>query len=947
MELPASVLQRLRTSLAPRIAVERYLAAGGMGAVFIGRDTVLDRPVAIKVLPPERATAVLTERFLREGRAAARVAHPNVVPVYDAGLADGLPYYVMALVDGPTLAHRLKDGPIPPVQAMVLARDILSALIAMHGQGLVHRDIKPSNIFLQRGHALLGDFGIVAVRDAADDPLTTPNDLMGTPLYMAPEQLAGRDATERSDLYALAAVVYETCTGIHWDQLKGAGGADWSAVPRWLRAPLVRALQTDPSDRWPDARSFRAALDRSRRQPIALAAAALLLAAGAGGYFAPRLVGRGGEKATDPAYDIVVFPFGTDGQVDTSVTGQLTRATRWYFEPFPAIRMPHTLSVDSAWRSTGTEPLERLAGETGRLGATFGVWAWVESRADRLEINARLVNRRGGTPMRATVEGDSADILGVANQLGARLAGLMGNDLVPAGAAQHHPDAVIEYMQGESAVERDAWLTAERHYQRALALDSTFLLAAWRLGNARRWMPLRPTPPFPPNFRDLFARYAQDLPPTDSLLIEAQFAPSGAARLAVYDSALATDPGGATTMLLFGDELFHRGPLAGHSLAEAATMLRRATAANAALAPAWEHLTWALVRLGREPEAAEALGNLLRVAGERGESELYLPDFLQVAFTARFSPAKLDAAAGPLLARPEALMLAARGALAFDLPTFELEFGRRLAQLDEAAPAQRATGFVAQGVGLMALGRPLGALAKLDSAAALFPDPTVARRQAAQWRVLAPALGVPGVGEAAREVGRRTLEAMADRDPGAAWALGMDALAGPESGREGAGRWYPLATTDASGGGPFTLLLTAMEAANRGDYQAALVTSAPALALDSAGAAPDPFFRATLHLLRGRWQDRAKLAEDADRSWLWYENTDAVGWPQQEAQPADVDWALGSYARLLRAELARRAGRRGVACAQAARLDTLWVQPEPGFAPAVDRLRAISEWCRT
>jgi tetratricopeptide (TPR) repeat protein len=912
-----------------------------MGVVFLGRDTVLDRPVAIKVLPPERATAVLTERFLREGRAMGGLAHPNVVPVYHADVADGIPYYEMALVDGPTLDRRLKDGPLNPADALGLAKDILSALIAMHARGFVHRDIKPSNIFLQRGHALLGDFGVVGVRNAGDDPLTTPNDLPGTPRYMAPEQLAGRDATERSDLYSLAAVVYEACTGLDWDQLRGVAGAAWAGVPRRLHAPLVRALQNDPEDRWPDARSFRAALHRWWRSRNPLRDMALLVLACIAGYVVWKNVGHGANR---PTYDIVVFPFGRIGQVDTSVAGQLTRATRWYFEPFPAIRMPHTLSVDSAWRSTGTDPIERLVKETADLGARFGVWASVESRAGRLEINATLISGQG--PVQARVEGDTGEIVKLANQLGRRLADLTAGKLVPAGVAQHDQNAVIEYMRGEAAVERDAWLTAEQHYERALAYDTTFLLAAWRLGTARRWMPLRSTPPFPANFRDLFARYAQDLPRNDSLLIEAQFAPSGAARFAVYDSALAADSLAATAMLLFGDELFHRGPLAGRSLTEAVAMLHRATTANASLAPAWEHLSWALIRLGRQAEAAEALGMLLRVAGKPAESELYLPDFLQVAFAARFAPNKLDAA-GPLLDQPEKLMLAARGALAFDLPTFELEFGRRLAQLDEAGPPLQASGHVAQGVGLMALGRPLGALVQFDSAAALFPDPAVARRQAAQWRVLAPALGLPGITEPAREAGRRTLEGLADRDVRAAWTLGLDALTRREPDGDRVRHWRELATIDTVGGGPFALLLTAMEAANRGDFQSALQTSSPALALDSAGAAPDPFFRASLHLLRGQWQDRARLADAADRSWLWYENTDVVGWPTREAQPADVDWALGPYARLLRAELARRAGRRDVACAEAARLDTLWANPEPGFAPATDRLRAVSQWCRT
>jgi tetratricopeptide (TPR) repeat protein len=939
MDQPTSVVNRLRAALAPRIAVERELAAGGMGAVFTGRDVVLDRPVAVKILPPERTTAVMAERFLREGRAAARVAHPNVVPVYDAGLADGIPYYVMALVDGPTLAKRLGEGPLRPPEALVLAHDILSALMAMHAQGFVHRDIKPSNIFLQRGRALLGDFGIVAVRRAGEDSLTTPNELIGTPRYMAPEQLAGRDATERSDLYSLAAVVYEACTGVHWDQLRGVARMEWSGVPRRLRAPLIRALQHDPEDRWPDARTFHAALHRSRRSQLALGAASLLVTAGAVIY--------GGYRPAKPAYDIVVFPFETDGLVDTSVTGQLTRATRWYFEPLPTIRMPHTAAVEQAWRSTGIAPLQRLSDLTRQLGARFGVWARVGRQAEQLEVSATLVNEHGEPLVHESVEGDSADLVRLADGLGGRLAGLMGGDLVPAEAARHPRDAVTEFMQGEAAVERDAWLTAEQHYLRALAIDSTFLLAAWRLGNARRWMPLRPTPPFPANFRELFARYGQELPRTDRLLIAAQFAPSGPVRFAVYDSALATDPNGTTAMLLFGDELFHRGPLDGRPLADAAAMLRRATAANASLAPAWEHLSWALIRLGRQAEAAGALDTLVRVAGRHDESEIYLPDFLQVAFAARFAPARLEAAAGPLLTSPKQLMLAARGALAFDLPQFELEFGRRLAQLDEVGPSERATGYVAQGVGLMALARPRHALMQLDSAAALFPRPAVARRQAAQWKVLAPALGLPGITQGEREAGRRTLKELADRDVGAAWTLGVDALTSREPGGDSAaGYWRDLARTDAPDGGPFALLLTAIEAANRGDYERAIQTSAPALAVDSAGADPDPFFRATLHLLRGQWQAGAGRPEDADRSWLWYENTDAVGWPQDEAQPADVDWALGPYARLLRAELARQTGRRDAACAHAARLDTLWSNAEQAFAPATSRLRAINDWCR-
>jgi len=209
LTLPPSIELRLRSALTPRIAVERELAAGGMATIFAGRDRVLDRPVAIKVLPPERTTATLTERFVREARSAARLSHPNVVPIYDAGIADGIPYYVMPLLAGGTLAGRLAaDGPLDASETYALARDLLSALVAMHGHGMIHRDIKPSNIFFEHGRALLGDFGIVALRNDGDDTLTGPGEVPGTPRYLAPEQLAGSPATERSDVYSLGMALY-------------------------------------------------------------------------------------------------------------------------------------------------------------------------------------------------------------------------------------------------------------------------------------------------------------------------------------------------------------------------------------------------------------------------------------------------------------------------------------------------------------------------------------------------------------------------------------------------------------------------------------------------------------------------------------------------------------------------------------------------------------------
>ncbi len=143
-----SVFDRLRTALAPGIDLERELASGGMGDVFVGRDTVLDRPIAVKVLKQELATAIAAERFLLEARSAARLSHPNVVKVYDSDIADGIFYFTMELIPGETLEARLKRGPRSALDTTALGRDLLGALGAAHRLGIVHRDVKPSNIFL-------------------------------------------------------------------------------------------------------------------------------------------------------------------------------------------------------------------------------------------------------------------------------------------------------------------------------------------------------------------------------------------------------------------------------------------------------------------------------------------------------------------------------------------------------------------------------------------------------------------------------------------------------------------------------------------------------------------------------------------------------------------------------------------------------------------------------
>ena len=694
-----------------------------------------------------------------------------------------------------------------------------------------------------------------------------------------------------------------------------------------------------------DAPSFAAALEpRGVSWRLPAVAASLLLIAW--------LVVRHGDGIPEARSDIVIFPFETARPMDSSLGREIAGTTRWYFDRLPDLRLHPSKAASLAWAGSALPPARRLSALTVDTRSRYGVSGTVRPRGALLEIELSVVNARGEPVLQTTVQGDSTDRVRLGDLIGARVMGVVSPGLAATfrrggEIARVSPDAALEFLQGEDAFARDAWLTAERHYARALELDSTFLLAAWRLANARRWMPLRATPPFPPDFLTLFRARAWTLSEVDRRLIEAQFAPSGPPRFARFEQAKRASRSDAYTMLLYGDELFHRGPLAGRPLTEAAAMLDAATAADPTLAPAWEHLAWALIRLGRREEAARAIQHLGRVAGRPEESEIYLPDFLRVAFTARFDPAALGAGAGALLQSPGALALAARGALAFDLPVHELVFGRAMAALEGATPPQRANGHIAQGVALVALGRPAAALAQLDSAANLFPDPAEAHLQAAEWRVIPRALGVAGFPADEADRGRATLASAADAPfptgARAAWVLAFDALSRGDS--AAADRWGRMIAAREPAGGPLGLLLAAMARAVRGDLAAALRVSEPALALDSAGYAPDPFFRSALHLLRGEWLAASGRGLDADRSWLWYENTDAIGWPQAEAQPAEVDWAFGSTARLRRAAQAFADGRRADGCTIAPRLLEVWSRPEPAVAATTARLRQQAAGC--
>jgi serine/threonine protein kinase len=281
MPQDSALQQRLTQVLAPGYAVEAEIGRGGMGIVYRAKDTRLKRTVAVKLLPPELAYRdEIRSRFLREAEMAAQLSHPNIVPIYSVDEKDGCVYFIMAYVDGETLAQRLSmRGRLGIVEARTLLRQVADALAYAHARGVIHRDIKPDNIMLSRddGHAMVTDFGIArAADDTTGTRLTATGVAIGTPAYMSPEQCTGDRAVDgRSDLYSLGVVIYAALAGV--PPFAGSNTAallvkHLTEIPRPIRevrpdvpddlvAIINRLLQKNPADRFQDAASVVKALD--------------------------------------------------------------------------------------------------------------------------------------------------------------------------------------------------------------------------------------------------------------------------------------------------------------------------------------------------------------------------------------------------------------------------------------------------------------------------------------------------------------------------------------------------------------------------------------------------------------------------------------------------------------------------------------------------------------
>jgi serine/threonine-protein kinase len=342
-----STLDRLRTALAGEYDIAEEIGSGGMATVYLATDVKHDRRVAIKVLRPELAAALGPDRFPREIKIVAQLQHPHVLPLHDSGESEGFLYYVMPYVDGESLRSKVdREGQLPVHDAIRILREVVDALAHAHQRGIMHRDIKPDNVMMSGRHAMVMDFGVAkAVKDAGGEKLTTVGVAVGTPVYMSPEQATAEgELDQRSDIYAVGILGFELLTGkppFHGKTAQAVLSAHVLETPpsvtdiRPSVAPriadlIAKCLEKNPADRWQTAEELLGQLEAlgtpsggvtptdtrpvqatparapavSRRAWIGSAAAAVVVAAGFGGW----MLTSGGSEGSGRVETIAVLP---------------------------------------------------------------------------------------------------------------------------------------------------------------------------------------------------------------------------------------------------------------------------------------------------------------------------------------------------------------------------------------------------------------------------------------------------------------------------------------------------------------------------------------------------------------------------------------------------------------------------------------------------------------
>jgi eukaryotic-like serine/threonine-protein kinase len=535
-------------ALRDRYFIERELGSGGMAIVYLALDIKHRRKVAVKVLRSELAAPMGSERFLREIEVAARLQHPNILPLHDSGEAGGFLYYVMPYVEGESLRTRLsREGELPVADAIRILQQVADALRYAHSHGVIHRDIKPDNVLLsgypprERGtvggwHALVTDFGVAKALAESQRPEgpAGPKDLstltgtglaLGTPTYMAPEQAAADPHTDhRADIYALGVLGYEMLAGrppftgpsaqaiiaAQMTQTPAPLSLARASVPAALSAAIMRCLEKRPADRWQSADELLQTLEHPRssgaveaipelpiephktllrRWPVVL----LLVCGLIGLALLGALIYRQSQRSKTLDADLLaVAPFDTpDPKLALWHEGLVDLLSRNLDGAGP-LRTVAPTTVIRRWSGRADPPSATQIGV--RTGAGIVVYgSLIGAGADSARLTATALDVASGKALAEIELRDAANRMDrMADSLTVRLLRELGRTrgiqvLRTGSPGSTSLPALKAFLQGEQWFRRAAWDSAYTSYQRATELDPQFPLPYWRAGEVIGW----------------------------------------------------------------------------------------------------------------------------------------------------------------------------------------------------------------------------------------------------------------------------------------------------------------------------------------------------------------------------------------------------------------------------------------------------------------------------
>ncbi|MBK6304349.1 MAG: protein kinase [Gemmatimonadetes bacterium] len=503
---PTDVIgSRLSAALAGTYTIERELGGAGMSRVFEARETALDRRVVIKVVTADVGAGVSADRFRREIQVAATLRHPHIVPLLAAGEAAGILYYSMPLIDGESLQQRLaRTGPLPVSEVVHLAEEVADALDHAHRLGVIHRDIKPANILLEDEHAIVSDFGIArAVSKATEHEghaLTITGLVLGTPLYMSPEQGGGDEVDGRTDIYALGCVMYQMLAGkppfegtnaqqiILAHFVKEPPPIDRGDVPDALRDVVRQAMAKDPEQRFASAALMRNALRSLDTRHLPSSPPAVNTTRS----FRAVPTGPVSTSLTSgPIDSLAVLPFdspasGTDDEyladgITESILNKLTRVSGLRVVPRSVVFRYKRREVDIPIVAAELRVRALVTGRVRQRGNTLHVSAELTDALTESQLWGDRISRSAEDIF--SVQEDMAGE--IVKSLRLRLSAEERQELV----RRYTEDSVAyrAYLRGRyqwNKRTRDGFLKAIEHFQEAIDRDPSYALAYAGLADA-------------------------------------------------------------------------------------------------------------------------------------------------------------------------------------------------------------------------------------------------------------------------------------------------------------------------------------------------------------------------------------------------------------------------------------------------------------------------------